>query len=75
VNRNSLTHKTLLLIRVPFVPDTFFFLNLHGRYPVISDVPAAPVAAFIVGFAVYFACAKIGLIAPVISMPNRADVS
>ena len=56
------------------VPDTFFFLNLHGRYPVISDVPAAPVAAFIVGFAVYFACAKIGLISPVISMPNRADV-
>jgi cytosine permease len=57
------------------VPDTFFFLNLHGRYPVIPDVPAAPAAAFIVGFAVYFACAKIGLIAPVISMPNRADVS
>ncbi len=49
--------------------------NLHGRYPVIPDVPAAPVAAFIVGFAVYFACAKIGLIAPVISMPNRADGS
>ncbi|MGB0071198.1 MAG: hypothetical protein WBQ11_24525 [Isosphaeraceae bacterium] len=49
--------------------------NLHGRYPVIPDVPAAPVAAFIVGFAVYFACAKIGLISPVISMPNRADLS
>ena len=56
------------------VPDTSFFLNLHGRYPVIPDVPAAPMAAFIVGFAVYFACAKIGLISPVISMPNRADV-
>src|SRR5271157_1448717 len=49
--------------------------NLHGRFPAIPDVPAAPVAAFIVGFAVYFACAKIGLISPVISMPNRADVS
>jgi len=49
--------------------------NLHGRYPAIRDVPAAPVAAFIVGLAVYFACAKIGLISPVISMPNRADVS
>ncbi len=31
---------------------------------------AAPVAAFIVGFAY----AKIGLIAPVIPTPNRADV-
>ncbi len=49
--------------------------NLHGRYPAIPDVPAAPVAAFIVGFAVYFACAKIGLMSPVVSMPNRADVS
>ncbi|MGO8902239.1 MAG: hypothetical protein ACLQU5_28410 [Isosphaeraceae bacterium] len=35
---------------------------------------AAPVAAFIVGFAVDFAYAKIGLIAPVIPTPNRADV-
>jgi len=49
--------------------------NLHGRFPAIPDVPAAPVAAFIVGFAVYLACAKIGLISPVISMPNRADVA
>ena len=48
--------------------------NLHGRFPAIPDVPAAPVAAFIVGFAVYFACAKIGLISPVVPMPNRADV-
>jgi len=49
--------------------------NLHGRFPAIPDVPAAPVAAFIVGFAVYFACAKIGLISPVVPMPNRADAS
>ena len=34
--------------------------NLHGRFPAIPDVPAAPVAAFIVGFAVYFACAGPG---------------
>ena len=44
--------------------------NLHGRNPAIPDVPAAPVAAFIVGFAVYFACAKIGLISPVVPMPE-----
>jgi cytosine permease len=49
--------------------------NLHNWNASIPDVPAAPVAAFIVGFAVYFACAKVGLISPVISMPNRADVS
>ena len=49
--------------------------NLHGRYPVIPDVPAAPVTAFIVGFAVYFTCAKIGLMSPAVSMRNRADVS
>ena len=34
--------------------------NLHGRFPAIPDVPAAPVAAFIVGFVVYFACARSG---------------
>ncbi len=49
--------------------------NLHGRFPAIPDIPAAPVAAFIVGFAVYFACAKIGLISPVVPMPNRADAA
>ena len=48
--------------------------NLHGRFPAIPDVPAAPVAAFIVGFVVYVACAKIGLISAVVPMPNRTDV-
>ena len=39
--------------------------NLHGQErESIPDIPAAPVAAFIVGFAVYFACAKVGLISP-----------
>jgi cytosine permease len=47
--------------------------NLHGYSAAIPDVPAAPVAAFIVGFAVYFGCAKAGLISPVVPMPNRAD--
>ncbi|MGC8642525.1 MAG: cytosine permease [Isosphaeraceae bacterium] len=47
--------------------------NLHAWKPFIPDVPAAPVAAFIVGFALYFACAKVGLISPVVPMENRAD--
>jgi cytosine permease len=47
--------------------------NLHGWNASIPDVPAAPVAAFIVGFVVYFGCAKAGLITPVVPMPNRID--
>jgi cytosine permease len=46
---------------------------LHGKYPAIPDVPAAPVAAFIAGFAVYFLCAKIGLLSATVPMPNRID--
>ena len=42
----------------------------RGRSP---TSPPRPVAAFIVGFAVYFACAKIGVISPVFRCPNRAD--
>ena len=38
--------------------------NLHGWNAAIPDVPAAPVAAFIVGFVLYFACAKLGVITP-----------
>jgi len=34
-------------------------------------MPAAPVAAFIVGAAVYFLCAKTGLQSPVVAMPAR----
>ncbi len=50
--------------------------SLHNWNTAIPDsLPAAPVAAFIVGFVVYFACAKIGLISPVVPMPNRADVA
>ena len=50
--------------------------NLHGlELEVIPDVPAAPVAAFVVGFVVYFACAKAGVISPVVPMPNRADAA
>jgi cytosine permease len=47
--------------------------NLHAWKPAIPNVPAAPVVAFIVGFALYFACAKIGLISPVVPMGNPPD--
>jgi cytosine permease len=47
--------------------------NLHGWNAAIPSVPAAPVAAFIAGFVVYFACAKAGLLSPVVAMPNRID--
>jgi cytosine permease len=41
--------------------------NLHGLYPAIPDVPAAPVVAFAVGALAYFVCAKVGLLSPVVS--------
>ena len=41
--------------------------NLHGWNAAIPAIPAAPVAAFIVGAVVYFACAKAGLLSPVIA--------
>jgi cytosine permease len=47
--------------------------ELHKLIPAIYPIPAAPVAAFIVGFAVYFGCAKAGLLTPVVPMPNRID--
>ncbi|WP_205679004.1 hypothetical protein [Aquisphaera insulae] len=47
--------------------------NLHAWNAAIPDVPIAPVSAFIVGFVVYFATAKIGLLSPVVPMPNRID--
>jgi cytosine permease len=46
--------------------------NLHGWIPAIPDVPAAPVAAFVVGAVVYFVCAKVGLISPVVPLPKQA---
>ncbi len=35
--------------------------NLHGAFPQIPEIPAAPVAAFIVGFVVYAILARAGL--------------
>jgi cytosine permease len=49
--------------------------NLRAFSPSIPDVPAAPVAAFIVGAVVYFICAKIGLLTPLVPMPNRIDAA
>jgi cytosine permease len=34
-------------------------------------IPCAPVAAFIVGAAVYFVCAKMGMQSPVVPMPGK----
>jgi cytosine permease len=36
------------------------------------NIPCAPVAAFIVGAVVYFICAKLGLMSPVVPMPKTA---
>ena len=47
--------------------------NLHDWNEAIPGVAAAPVAAFVIGFVVYFVCSKIGLVTPLVSMPNRAD--
>ena len=38
--------------------------------PSLPDVPAAPVAAFVVGTVVYFICAKAGLLSAVLPMPS-----
>ena len=41
--------------------------NLHGWKPeVFPTVPAAPVLAFFVGAVVYFVCAKMGMLSPVV---------
>jgi hypothetical protein len=41
-----------------------------GILPVLNvSLPAAPVAAFIVGAAVYFGCAKMGMLSAVVPMP------
>jgi cytosine permease len=36
------------------------------------NVPAAPVLAFVVGAVVYFLCAKVGLLSPVVALPASA---
>ena len=49
--------------------------NLHAWKPAIPDVPAAPVVAFIVGFGLYFACAKArrDLTGSADAQPSRRD--
>jgi cytosine permease len=46
---------------------------LHDRFPAIPSVPAAPVAAFLVGAGVYYACAKAGLMSPVLAPPAAVE--
>jgi len=48
--------------------------NLHAVAPQIPSVPAAPVAAYVVGFVLYFLAYKMGLKTPVLDMPQRVDV-
>jgi cytosine permease len=46
-----------------------------GILPILNiyPVPAAPVAAFIVGTVVYFGCAKAGMLSPVVPMPAATE--
>jgi len=45
---------------------------LHEKVsPQFPDVPAAPVAAFIVGAVVYFLCAKINLLSAILPLPAK----
>jgi cytosine permease len=46
-----------------------------GILPILNiyPVPAAPVAAFIVGVVVYFVCAKLGMQSQVIPLPSKAQ--
>jgi cytosine permease len=50
---------------------------LHDLLPAwnIYPVPAAPVAAFVVGAVVYYVCAKLGLQSRVIPLPTKAGAS
>ncbi|WP_165073572.1 cytosine permease [Paludisphaera rhizosphaerae] len=48
--------------------------NLHAVAPAIPAVPAAPVAAYIVGFILYYVLYTAGLKTPVLDMPQRIDV-
>jgi cytosine permease len=47
--------------------------NLHGLYPQIPAIPAAPVVAFFVGAVVYFVCMSIGLKSRVLELPTGTD--
>lgn len=51
---------------VGVLPNPLLPASLH------VDIPCAPVAAFIVGAVVYFVCAKLGMLSPVIPMPVKA---
>ena len=48
--------------------------ELHKHVPAIPDVPAAPVAAYVVGFVLYALLFKAGVKTAVLDMPQRIDV-
>ncbi|MBI5395986.1 MAG: cytosine permease [Verrucomicrobia bacterium] len=45
--------------------------NLHAWCPCFPDMPAAPVVAFLVGTAVYYVCAKLGLQSAIVPLPAK----
>ncbi len=49
--------------------------NLHAVAPAIPAVPAAPVAAYVVGFVLYFVFYKLGLKSSLLEMPQRIDAA
>lgn len=49
--------------------------NLHSLNPGVPAIPAAPVAAFIIGAVVYFLCMKAGLKSPVVALPGDATTA
>ncbi len=49
--------------------------NLNAVVPAIPAVPAAPVAAYIVGFVLYFVFYKAGMKSSLLAMPQRIDVA
>lgn len=48
-----------------------------GILPILNiyPVPAAPVAAFIVGAVVYFLCAKMGMLSALVPLPAKSDAA
>jgi cytosine permease len=46
---------------------------LRGKWPAFPDIPAAPVVAFIVGFAFYAILAKVGLQSAQLPMPENTQ--
>ena len=57
----------LLGFIVGILPNPLLPANLQ------VPIPCAPVAAFVVGAVIYFICAKMGMLSPVIPMPAKSE--